>query len=156
MIGLKSITLPGELQIRNNALLDARFERMIPLAIRVDKDFFFINKIRNKLYFDRINSIFNILKENNADYSQKYSLIIKENGEVTVENIDGEIYKLKKTLKNISIVNRYDLLELRIKKTLLEKLEILKKKVTLKISLNYLYLIMVCPGSEQYENTFMR
>jgi hypothetical protein len=123
--------LSGELQISNNALLDARFGRMIPLAIRVDKDFFFINNIRNKLYFDRINSIFNILKENNADYSQKYSLIIKENGEVTVENIDGEIYKLKKTLKNISIVNRYDLLELRIKKTLLEKLERLKKKVTL-------------------------
>ena len=145
MIGLKSITLSGELQVRNNALLDARFGRMIPLAIRVDKDFFFINNIRNKLYFDRINSIFNILKENNADYSQKYSLIIKENGEVTVENIDGEIYKLKKTLKNISIVNRYDQLELRIKKTLLEKLERLKKKVTLKISLNYLYLIMVCP-----------
>ena len=145
MIGLKSITLSGELQVRNNALLDARFGRMIPLAIRVDKDFFFINNIRNKLYFDRINSIFNILKENNADYSQKYSLIIKENGEVTVENIDGEIYKLKKTLKNISIVNRYDLLELRIKKTLLEKLERLKKKVTLKISLNYLYLIMGCP-----------
>ena len=129
MIGLKSITLSGELQVRNNALLDARFGRMIPLAIRVDKDFFFINNIRNKLYFDRINSIFNILKENNADYSQKYSLIIKENGEVTVENIDGEIYKLKKTLKNISIVNRYDLLELRIKKTLLEKLERLKKKL---------------------------
>ena len=156
MIGLKSITLPGELQVQNNALLDARFGRMIPLAIRVDKDFFFINNIRNKLYFDRINSIFNILKENNADYSQKYSLIIKENGEVTVENIDGEIYKLKKTLKNISIVNRYDLIELRMIKTLLEKLKKLKKKITLKISLNYLYLIMGCPGSEQYENTFMR
>ena len=145
MIGLKSITLSGELQVRNNALLDARFGRMIPLAIRADKDFFFIHNIRNKIYFDLINSIFNILKENNADYSQKYSLIIKENGEVTVENIDGEIYKLKKTLKHISIVNRYDLLELRIKKTLLEKLERLKKKVTLKISLNYLYLIMGCP-----------
>ena len=156
MIGLKSITLPGELQVRNNALFDVRFGRMIPLAIRVDKDFFFINNIRNKLYFDRINSIFNILKENNADYSQRYSLIIKENGEVTVENIDGEIYKLKKTLKNISIVNRYDLIELRMIKTLLEKLKKLKKKITLKISLNYLYLIMGCPGSEQYENTFMR
>jgi len=96
MIGLKSITLSGELQVRNNALIDARFGRLIPLAIRVDKDFFFINNIRNKLYFDRINSIFNILKENNADYSQKYSLIIKENGEVTVENIDGEIFTLKK------------------------------------------------------------
>ena len=156
MIGLKSITLPGELQVQNNAILDARFGKMIPLAIRVDKDFFFINNIRNKLYFDRINSIFNILKENNADYSQKYSLIIKENGEVTVENIDGEIYKLKKTLENISIVNRYDLLELRMIKTLLEKLKKLKKKITLKISLNYLYLIMGCPGSEQYENAFMR
>lgn len=156
MIGLKSITMSGELQVRNNALFDARFGRMIPLAIRVDKDFFFINNIRNKLYFNRINSIFNILKENNADYSQKYSLIIKENGEVTVENIDGEIYKLKKILKNITIVNRYDLLELRMIKTLLEKLERLKKKVTLKISLNYLYLIMFCSGSEQYENAFMR
>jgi len=126
MIGLKSITLSGVLKVRNNALIDARFGRMIPLAIRVDKDFFFINNIRNKLYFDCINSIFNILKENNAEYSQKYPLIIKENGEVTVENIDGEIYKLKKILKNISIVNRYDLLGLRIKKTLLEKLERLK------------------------------
>jgi len=156
MTGLKSITMSGELQVRNNALFDARFGRMIPLAIRVDKDFFFINNIRNKLYFDRINSIFNILKENNADYSQRYSLIIKENGEVTVENIDGEIYKLKKILKNISIVNRYDLLELRIRKTLLEKLKRLKKKVTSKISLNYLYLIVFCPGSKQYENAFMR
>ncbi|MDD5617422.1 MAG: hypothetical protein PHH85_14625 [Candidatus Methanoperedens sp.] len=55
MIGLKSITLPGELQVRNNALIE-------------------------------------ILKENNADYSQKYSLIIKENGEVTVKDIDREIY----------------------------------------------------------------
>ena len=155
MIGLKSITLPGELQVQNNAILDARFGKMIPLAIRVDKDFFFINNIRNKLYFDRINSIFNILKENNANYSQKYSLIIKENGEVTVENIDGEIYKLKKILKNIYIVNGYDLLELRMIKTLLEKLIKLKKKITLK-SLNYLYLIMVHPGSEQYENSFMR
>ena len=156
MIGLKSITLSGELQVRNNALLDARFGRMIPLAIRVDKDFFFINNIRNRLYFDSINSIFNILKENNADYSQKYSLIINENGEVTVENIDGEIYKLKKILKNISIVSRYDLLELRMIKTLLEKLERLKEKVTLKISLNYLYLIRGYPGSEQYENAFIR
>jgi len=42
MIGLKCITLPGEFQIKNNALLDARFGKMIPLAIRVDKDFFFI------------------------------------------------------------------------------------------------------------------
>lgn len=156
MIGLKSITLSCELQVRNNALIDARFGRMIPLAIRVDKDFFFINNIRNKLYFDCINSIFTILKENNADYSQKYSLIIKENGEVTVENIDGEIYKLKKIIKKMSILDRYDLLDLRIKKTLLEKLERLKKKVTFKISLNYLYLIMVYPGSEQYENAFMR
>ncbi len=156
MIGLKSITLPGELQIRNNALLDARFGRTIPLAIRVDKDFFFINNIRNKLYFDRINSFFKILKENNADYSQKYSLIIKENGEVTVKDIDREIYKLKKIIKKLSVINRFDMLDLRIKKTLLDKLERLKKKVTFRISLNYIYLIMICPGSEQYENAFMR
>lgn len=156
MIGLKSITLPGGLQVRNNALIDARFGRMIPLAIRVDKNFFFINNIRNKLYFDRINSFFKILKENNADYSQKYSLIIKENGEVTVKDIDGEIYKLKKIIKKLSVINRYDMLDLRIKKTLLEKLERLKKKVTFRISLNYIYLIMICPGSEQYENAFMR
>ena len=139
MIRSKSITLPGELQIRNNALLDARFGRMIPLAIRVDKDFFFINNIRSKLYFDRINSLFNILKENNADYSQRYSLIIKETGEVTVEDIDGEIHRLKKNIKKISVINGFDLLNLRIKKTLLEKLEKLKKKVTSKTSLNFLY-----------------
>jgi hypothetical protein len=131
-IGFRSITLPGEMQIRNNALLDARFERMIPLAIRVDKDFFFINNIRSKLYFDRINSLFNILKENNLDYSQRYSLIIKETGEVTVKDMDGEIYRLKKNIKRISVIDRFDLLNLRIRKTLLEKLEKLKKKVSSK------------------------
>ncbi len=155
-IGLKCITLSGELQIRNNAILDARFERMIPLAIRVDKDFFFINNIRSKLYFDRINFLFNILKENNADYSQRYSLIIKETGEVTVEDIDGEIQRLKKNIKKIYVIDRFDLLNIKIKKTLLEKLVKLKKRVTSKTSLNFLYLMIGWPGSEQYENAFMR
>ena len=60
-IGLKCITLPGELQIRNNALLDARFERTTPLAIRVDKDFFFINNIRSYQREKHIYYPYNIL-----------------------------------------------------------------------------------------------
>ncbi len=125
---LINITLPKNLEIKNNAFLDERFGTITPLALRVDKNFFFINNTRNNLYYDRIKLVFRILRENKADYSQRYSLIFKENGEVTVKDIDGEICKLKKYLKKVAY-DKFDLLDFQMKKILLEKLEKLNKKV---------------------------
>ncbi len=118
------------MEIKDNAFLDDRFGTITPLALRVDKNFFFINNTRNNLYYDRIKLVFKILRENNADYSQRYSLIFKENGEVTVEDIDDEICKLKKYLKKVVAYDKFDLLDFQMKKILLDKLEKLKKRVT--------------------------
>ena len=125
---LMHLTLPKDMEIKENVFLDDRFGTTTPLALRVDKNFFFINNTRNNLYYDRIKLVFKILRENNADYSQRYSLTIKDNGEVTVENIDEEICKLKKYIKKAVIDDKMDLLDLQIKKTLLEKLVKLNRR----------------------------